>query len=338
MVRGALWRMDQRLHGRRLWRPVYDLRQSLISRACRVRPVRRPRAAAICFRLAHESNFPHAGPRPDSGCCGLLLLLSARTSAAATVELSRWLDHLERLIPKQAAMFSVGLPADVAKATDGVEQWSVITQPTQPDQSPGEGWLPVLSELLDAKDRCDRLLDRAFDQRSQFVTLAGSPIQRDAIRSYLHSTARLIDLSGRVRYLLSDALNGGVAELSSPAQRDRLLDLLMTHRSSIGAHAAVRGLLEPLPASQRAVAAAEPAIIKLLRLIGSSGQSSLLPQLAQFLNRPDISPALRIAAVEAIEEIGLPQDPRQGSPADTPAYDNRAAGPRPSGEDQRRAG
>ncbi len=114
----------------------------------------------------------------------LLLLLPSRPSEAATAELNQWLDHLERLIPQQAAKFGVDLPADVAKATDAVEQWTVIAA-SRPNRSPGEDRLVVLSELLTAKDRCDHLLDRAFDQRSQFVTLPDDPARREAIRGYL---------------------------------------------------------------------------------------------------------------------------------------------------------
>ena len=100
------------------------------------------------------------------------------------------MEYLESLIPAEPAKFKPGLPADVAKATEGVEQWAVVAIY---DNDNAAGLLAGLRESLEAKVRCDRLLDRAFDQRTQFVKLSGDAKQRDAIRSYLHSTAKLID-------------------------------------------------------------------------------------------------------------------------------------------------
>lgn len=233
-------------------------------------------------------------------------------AAGETVELGRWLAYLERLIPSNPQQFTPALPDEVAKAAAAIDDWAFIASQAE---IPAAGPAALAEELLVAKDRSDRLLDRAFELRVKFAALA-DPGRRDAIRSYLRVTARLIDLSGRLRYLLSDALAELIDVAANEAEQARLLDVFAAHRSSIAAHVCANRWLErPAPGVRTSPLFEEKAI----GLIAASGQSALLPALVRVLERNQLAPSTCLAATRAIRELGLPQDARPGSPTDTPA-------------------
>ncbi|HEY5311375.1 MAG TPA: hypothetical protein VIK18_02605, partial [Pirellulales bacterium] len=177
----------------------------------------------------------------------LVLLVGQPASAlAATPELEGWIRYLDGLLPDKAADYRPEAIANVAKAADAVDEWSAYAA-AQFDGTPASG-LDVVRQLLSAKARVDLMLDRRLEQRAQFAVLDPA-VQRDAIRSYLRVTSKLIDLSGRLRYLLADGLNAIAADTTDPSQRSQLLALLGEYRSSIGATAVAAWLTAPPPAS-----------------------------------------------------------------------------------------
>ncbi|HEX3999611.1 MAG TPA: hypothetical protein VHX65_13750 [Pirellulales bacterium] len=234
--------------------------------------------------------------------------------------LSSWLDRLEAFLPRSAADFGRQNLSEFDQETQGVEGWSAETARFDPPPTPEE-LKQIVNLLLDSKDRVDRALNRTLNLRIGLAALDKS-MQHDSVRHFLATTSGLIDLSGRLRYLLFDALNYAAEEGSElPAARDQFLDVLTAHRSSIGAVVAVGALLfdpvstdpaeriEPMPASVKR---------KVLNLVAATGQMDLLPQVAAFARDPRTTPGLLLAAAETIRMVGLPQDVRPGQDPEAP--------------------
>ncbi|HEX4149807.1 MAG TPA: hypothetical protein VHY20_12500, partial [Pirellulales bacterium] len=254
-------------------------------------------------------------------------------AAAATPELEGWIKYLDGLLPGDAAGYKSERLDQVAHAADAVEEWSVYAA-AQMDGTPAST-LDVVRQLLSTKARVDQMLDNRLAQRTQFASLE-SDVQRDAIRNYLRVDSKLIELSGRLRYLLFDVLQRVAGMANETAQRSQLLGLFNEFRSSIGATAAVAWLADPprqptppaprLGARLRAARQA-PEVdngqlavqLGVLRLIAASGEAALLPRVAEFIRQPDRAAELVLTAAETIRTVGLPQDVRPGTPAGVPA-------------------
>jgi len=223
--------------------------------------------------------------------------------------LELWLRELERSVPRKAADYSAATPAKVAKAANAVEQWMTQWASFKQVRTPAEIH-DAIRHLLEAKTRVDQLLDEAFELRRQFSALPAGEKQREAARGYLRTTSQLIDLSGRLRYLHVDALLFAVPKLiKQPTDRERLIDLLISQRSSAGAMIVTEHVLGTSAAP--AGAKADPADAKkLLELIAATGERSLLPQVVALLEGEGVEAGLAVEAAEVIRRIGLPQDPR----------------------------
>ncbi|HEV3021242.1 MAG TPA: hypothetical protein VGX76_02200, partial [Pirellulales bacterium] len=243
-----------------------------------------------------------------------LILRSTTLEAAPQSDgLTQWLSRLERSVPREAAMFSAATPAGVDKAADAVEQWMAHWASFKQARTNAEVH-DVIRRLLAAKSRVDRLLDEAIEVRRQFAVLPAGPEQDEAVRGYLRTTSRLIDLSGRSRYLHVDALSFAVRKLMArPADLGRLLDLLIAEQSSAGATVLVQHVLSPPGAPPRAMPPVA-VVKKLLELIRVTGERSLLPAVVALLELRSASSAeVAVEAAETIRAIGLPQDPRPQS-------------------------
>jgi len=143
--------------------------------------------------------------------------------------------------------------------------------------------------------------------------------------NFLQASAALIDLSGRLRYLHRDALDIAANELAEhPVEYEQLIDLLAKYRATMGAIVMSEALLDPPPGNpERLVLLNAPLKLKILKLIAVSGAVELLPTLVALVKAAKQSPHVRLAAVETIRAIGLPQQQRGGDaeppPAITPA-------------------
>ena len=228
--------------------------------------------------------------------------------------MTSWLARLEAYLPRSAAGFGSQDLAEFNRETQGIEGWSAETAKFDPPPTPEELG-QIVSLLLDSKDRVDRVLNRTLELRTGLAAL-DKTTQHDAIRRFLTTTSGLIDLSGRLRYLLFDVLNYAAEEGSElPAARDQFLDVLTAHRSSIGALVAVGALLfDPVSTDPAERIEPTPASVKrkVLNLVAVSGQMDLLPQVAAFARDPRTRPSLLLAAAETIRAVGLPQDLRPG--------------------------
>lgn len=257
-------------------------------------------------------------------CAGLALMVAAlfvaktdaapaQTKPAATESkaadgLQGWLRALEAAVPGEAAKFSSTANAALDKAAEAVELWAaqigLFQQASNSDQL-----LDGLGRLLAAKNRVDKLLDATLDVRQQFASLDDTPERHAAICAFLAATSRLIDLSGRLRYVQVDAVNAaGPRLIGQPSDRERLLELFAAEKSSVGAFFTARMWIAPnekgeLPQTDRATREV------VLKLATQVDEPILLHFLAQALQARDASPEWIIDLAETIRRIGLPQDP-----------------------------
>jgi hypothetical protein len=228
--------------------------------------------------------------------------------SAAADGLKGWLLALEKAVPREAAKFSAETNVALDQAAKAVEQWAAEMASFR-EAKTGEQLFDGVARLLDAKNQVDRLLDAMLDVRRQFASLPETTERHDAICAYLTATSRLIDLSGRLRYLQVDAVNTvGPRLIAEPAGRQRLLDRFALDKSSVGAFFAMRLWVAPdekgaLPRVDRATRDA------VLRLATQVDEPAILTFLAQAMTARETSAELVISLAETIRRIGLPQEP-----------------------------
>lgn len=216
-------------------------------------------------------------------------------------------------MPAQAGGFAEAPLAPIEAMTQQVEL-DAAQQLALPAGAAPSAVLGALEKTLAAKARVDRLLERTFAVRAEFATLPDNAALRDSLRTFLETTAKLVDLSGRLQYLLYDAANEAVVELAfDPAPMRRLIELFAKNRSAVGALAAAPLLFDP-PAGEPGLPPPLPLDLKLalLELIKTTGQLELLDELADLVRDSASPTALRLAAAATIEALGLPQSPRPG--------------------------
>ena len=237
-------------------------------------------------------------------CC---LIVASAPAPAATLEQS--LDRLGVLLPQSAAAFDQAFHSELAELAGEIEEAAADVAFVPVDERPAHV-LATARRLVSAKRQVDDHLEQLLALRKQFSARAPQSQQRLAVRSYLRATGTVIDLSGRLRYLLVDALSECAAELAPhPAARRQLVDDLIVARSTSGALVMSALLDDPprdVPRARRPDASLR---LKVLELMRSTAQEELLEPLARFVAKRDAEPALVIEAAEVIRHIGLPQDP-----------------------------
>ncbi len=273
--------------------------------------------------------------------CLAWLAIAAGSPAVQAAALDAALAELDgALVPGSAGFQQVSLAA-LDRAALAVE--SAAAQATLATEArPGAEVLATTERFLAAKLRVDRALDQALAKSSDVakaaLALPEPPRSREMLRNYLHVTSRLIDLSGRLRYLTFDVVRTAAGELADfPSQRSQLLELLLRYRCAVGAAMLVEALFEP--ASSDRFSGPGPSLqerSRLLELIAVTGQTEQLPELARFINSPGTDPRLLVQAAETIKRIGLPQEVRPGQdptlppPAITPKQLRTALGRLPA--------
>jgi len=170
---------------------------------------------------------------------------------------------------------------------------------------PGRSPVAACQALLDAKQRVDARLEALFALRTGFAGWTADAERDEALRAYLRAVSRSIDLSGRLRYIQYDAFDAaaGVSMDNAAWQKD-LLRVATDARSLAAANAWSVALLAPEAGAPTLSANA------VLDLYASVNDSTLLPALADYVRRPDLTPPRRLRAIVAIDKLGVPQDPR----------------------------
>ena len=115
-----------------------------------------------------------------------------------------------------------------------MEQWCSLWEAVAVGLSP-DGQLGVVGRLHDVKQSVDRQLDNVLSMRVQFASLPADGQRHEALRRYLRTAAALVDLSGRLRFVLIDAVDSAASRFNTqPKLQERLIDLLTEKHSSVG--------------------------------------------------------------------------------------------------------
>lgn len=239
---------------------------------------------------------------------GLIAYCSSVTSAAELPQQPNF------RVPTEARQCTPQCTREIDEATRVFEKWAAdVTwnvNPANPDDV-----LLRLRSLILAREDIHRQLESLLGLRTQFVSQDPGPGRLATIQQYLRIAAHTIDLSGRLRYLLRDAIDNATYDLGPhPKHLNQLIDLLTEHRVAIGAAVMTYALFDP-PADSGLQPFSLDERKRILNLIHVTRDYALLPDLARFIKQDDVAPELVVLAAQAIEQIGLPQDP---SPDDRP--------------------
>ena len=135
----------------------------------------------------------------------------------------------------------------VDELADALELWAARLIWTQDELGSAE-ILQRIEQLVMAKKRVDVCLRERVSLRKSFAAVESSPSRRAQLRHYLRIVSRTIDLSGRLRYLIRDAIDSATYVLeSTPTSFHQLIDLLTRHRVQTGAEVLAYVLFDPLP-------------------------------------------------------------------------------------------
>lgn len=242
-----------------------------------------------------------------SGCRWLVL---AAFLLAATVEAADP-PSLSALFPTSVADCSVERARELTVAAERFEQWAADEAWSRSPRS-NDDLLHVVDQLLHSQRHLDSAVDQVLALRVGFAALPDRPERRESIRAYLQIVSTLIDLAGRLRYSLRDAIDAAAVQLDVDLmQFDRLLDRLADSGSATAATALAFVLFDPPPDSGFTPYPLT-ARRKVLRLIELARSADSVADLARFVRQPSTPPDLVVEAAELLRTVGLPQDPRPG--------------------------
>jgi hypothetical protein len=245
--------------------------------------------------------------------CPLVLWFSPVGLPAADTPLAAVLDY----VPRTVADLTESRTQGFRQAAGELEGWAA-DQRGPPEASDPDRVLAIVRGVVEAKEQVDQALDGTLAWRGEFARLPADDERRECLQLYLQTTSALIDLSGRLRYLLRDLIDAAALDLDPhPDQFHQLFKLLTDKRVAIGAVAMAYMLFDPPPES-----GAQPFPpadrLQALQLIAAARQADLLPDLATYV-RTEQQPDLVVYAADIIRYLGLPQKPRPGTDPTVPA-------------------
>ncbi len=244
-----------------------------------------------------------------TGLLAVTLLLGSVSTFVNSVLAQDSLAGLERSVPRTTQQCDERRVAAVARNGQALNVWAADLS-WQLESRTAEQTLEDLGKLIRTDQRVGQLLDGLIDLRDQFAQLpVGSP-RRSKLRCYLAITSSVIDLSGRLQFQLSEAIDTASYALeTSPKHFDSLLDMLTAAKLASGASTMSYVLFDPLP-DTGGTPFSKRTKARTLKLIREARAPQLLSDLADFLREPNVDAELAVAAAEVIRHIGLPQSPR----------------------------
>ncbi len=257
--------------------------------------------------------------KPPFRCLLSLLLTAVFVSSLVAQESLRGDPSfsLAAALPRGPADCTASRTQQILTLAESIESWAAERTWKSESQSP-QPIVQVIHELVEAKERVDKSLDEVMSLRGTFAELPPSENRSQLLHEYLRVTSELIDLSGRVRYLLRDAIDNATYDLSLyPEQLDAMIDLLVARRVTIGAPVMSYALFDPLPESE-VLPFGIGAKRKILRLFAASGDPELLEDVGELLRDKKTPAELVVLGTDVVRQIGLPQDPRPGQDAALP--------------------
>lgn len=259
------------------------------------------------------ANIPFVVRLLGLSCCWFLLTspVLAQKAEGDDSALEQWIEICKRGLPTSPTECTPDRVEATARAADAIEKWAAVLAQYR-DVNDAGGMIERVERLVAAKEAVDGLLNSLLGFRKQFIEVKTGPEQREMLRNYLSCTWLMIDLSGRMRYQLTDAINYVAYKLASqPEAREQLIERLIAHKSTSGAAILSYALFDPPgPTPNNAVAATTQAKLRILKLIEVTGQRHMTYRLADFVRDPSVAPELVVATARTLREIGLPQDQR----------------------------
>jgi hypothetical protein len=230
----------------------------------------------------------------------VLALCASLASAAETVT-----SKLATAIPTAAGDCQAARFQAVKTAADEIDRWAAALA-WQRATTPADTLRRVESIIL-VKADIDRRLNEFLKLRGQIAPLVEERGDREVARKYFAITSQLIDLSGRLRYTLRDAINNAVGSLAqSPESLEQLVQIVASRNAFVGADVFAPYLTD----------AEAPISLKTKRhvidLIGRSGEADLIPDLLDVVRTEGMTPDMKLSAIVAIINIGVPQEWRPG--------------------------
>ncbi len=180
--------------------------------------------------------------------------------------------------------------------------------------------------LLAAADRLDQAAAAVLELRRLFAGIADPERRKQQARLYLQIAGSVLDLQGRVRFHLLLGLDETAAVAQGrDADRLRLVELLLKHQSPEGARVMALDLNdppEPIPGVAPCSWATRQRILELVRV---TREAEAFGHVLRLFRNPEAPLEIRLAALETLRELGIPQppppeaDPALPRPAVTPA-------------------
>lgn len=220
-------------------------------------------------------------------------------------------------VPRTVVALTGSQTQELRQAAQHLEGWAA-------DQRwPAEGFDPdgvvaLVRSVVEVKQQVDQALDGVLAWRGEFARLPANAQRREGIQRYLQTTSTLIDLSGRLRYLLRDRIDAAALDLDPhPEQFHQLLKLFTDKRVAMAAVAMAYMLFDPPPESGVQPFPPEDRLLA-LQLIAAARPAESLPDLATYV-RTEQQPDLVVYAADIIRYLGLPQKPRPETDPTVPA-------------------
>ncbi len=241
----------------------------------------------------------------------LVALLCGRAAGQSATDVEASLKQLEAALPTSAAGFAAFDTRGVDNAARQLERACALL--SEQRIVPGRAPLVPCRAMFDAKRRSDAQLDRLLSLRGEFASLPDDDQRDKTARAYLRTVSRLIDLTGRLRYVQFDAMNAAAAVAEGNEEwNDELLDAAIEARSVAAANAWKYVLAQETP---REGPVTFPAA-RVVDLCAATPDTSHLPPLVEYLRLPGRTARETLQAIEAIRAVGVPQDPRPQDGAD----------------------
>lgn len=165
--------------------------------------------------------------------------------------------------------------------------------------------------VSNARQAADQLLNQLLEHRTLFARIANAQARVEKVQQYLQSMTILIDLCGRLNRhyagmvrdaaFLADRFPDGFIRLAQVVREDEsgISTSVLAWMLTESAEAEPEQYREVLLSFQRVL------LVQLLM----KGRPDALPVLAEFLTQTPAHPQWKLVAGEAIQRIGLPQDP-----------------------------
>lgn len=232
-----------------------------------------------------------------------LLLLGCCESAAAQSLTAR----LTAAVPSSAAQCDAARLAALQQQAEEIDRWAAGHAWQR--RTSGADAVNRVDQIITMKAEVDRHLNNVLKLRGQVVPLVEQKDDREFARKYFAMASELIDLSGRLRFTLRDAINNSVnyvSQLDTPEPAEQLVTLVTTRNAYVGAD-----IFSPYLTDLEA-----PISLKLRRsvidLMGRSGDAERIPDLLRIIRTAEVTPDLKLSAIVAIINLGVPQDWRPG--------------------------